>query len=128
MQRKHKRVVKPAHSGSLYYNYIHFFSTVLLAVCDANYCFIAVDIGYYGKNSDSSIFKNSIFYQKLIKKELNIPENSSFPKGEESKLPFVIVGNEAFGLSQNVMRPYGGKHLSIKKKCSTKGCQGPDVS
>ncbi|KAL4119830.1 hypothetical protein QTP88_012595 [Uroleucon formosanum] len=113
---KHIRIVKPAHSGSLYYNYKHFFSTVLLAICDANYCFIAVDIGDYGKNSDSSIFKNSIFYQRLIKKELNIPENSSFPEGEESKLPFVIVGDEAFGLSQNVMRPYGGKHLSTQKK------------
>lgn len=78
--------------------------------------FIAVDIGDYGKNSDSSIFKNSIFYQRLIKKELNIPENSSFPEGEELKLPFVIVGDEAFGLSQNLMRPYGGKHLSTQKK------------
>lgn len=92
-----------------------FFSTVLLAVCDASYCFIAVDIGDYGKNSYSSILKNSIFYQKLIGKELNIPENSSFSEGEESILPFVIVGDEAFGLSQNVIRPYGGKHLSIQK-------------
>lgn len=91
-----------------------FFSTVLLAVCDANYCFITVDIGDYGKNS--SIFKNSIFYQKLIKKELNIPENSSLPESNEAKLPFVIVGDEAFGLSQNVMRPYGGNCLSMKKK------------
>lgn len=59
---KHIRIVKPAHIGSLYYNYKHFFPTVLLAVCDANYCFIAVDIGDYGKNSDSPIFKNSILY------------------------------------------------------------------
>lgn len=61
------------------------------------------------------MFKNSIFYQRLIKKELNIPENTSFPEGEESKLPFVIVGDEAFGLSQNVMRPFGEKHLSTQK-------------
>lgn len=31
-------------------------------------------------------------------------------------MPFVIVGDEAFGLSLNVMRPYGGKHLSTQKK------------
>lgn len=113
---KHIRIVKPAHSGTLYYNYKHFFSTVLLAVCDANYCFTAVDIGDYGKNSDSSIFKNSTFYRKLFKKELNIPENTLLPQSNGSKFPFVIVGDEAFGLSQNVMRPYGGRHLSTKKK------------
>jgi len=113
---KHIHIVKPAHSGSLYYNYKHFFSTVLLAVCDANYCFTSVDIGDYGKNSDSSIFKNSTFYRKLFKKELNIPENTLLPQSNGSKFPFVIVGDEAFGLSQNVMRPYGGRHLSTKKK------------
>lgn len=113
---KHIRVVKPAHSGSLYYNYKHFFSIVLLAVCDANYCFIAVDIGDYGKNSDSSIFKNSNFYKKMIKKELSIPEDSLLPGASEYKLPYVIVGDEAFGLSHNVMRPYAGKNLPLKKR------------
>lgn len=82
------------HSGSLNYNYKHFCSTILLALCDANYCFIAVDIGDYGKNSDSLIFKNSTFYRKLIKKEINIPENSRLPESNESKLPFVIVGDD----------------------------------
>lgn len=59
---KHIRIIKPAHSGSQYYNYKHFFSMVLLAVCDSIYCFTTVDIGDYGKNNDSSMFKNSIFF------------------------------------------------------------------
>lgn len=99
----------------------------MLAISDANYCFIAVDIGDYGKNSDSSIFKNSTFYRKLVKKELNIPENTLLPQSNGSKFPFVIVGDEAFGLSQNVMRPYGGRHLSTKKKFLIIECQGHDV-
>lgn len=56
---KHIRIKMPAGSGSLFYNYKHFFSILLLAVVDANYCFIAVDVGAVGKSSDSNVFKNS---------------------------------------------------------------------
>jgi len=115
---KHIRIIKPAHSGSQYYNYKHFFSMVLLAVCDSIYCFTTVDIGDYGKNNDSSIFKNSIFFKKLIinKKQLNIPDDSLLPGTSVPNLPYVIVGDKAFGLSQHIMRPYAGKNITIKKR------------
>jgi hypothetical protein len=61
---KHIRVIKPTDTGSLYYNYKHYFSIVLIGVCDANYSFVAIDVGAYGKSSDSSIFKESLFYKK----------------------------------------------------------------
>lgn len=62
---KHICVIKPANTGSLYYNYKHFFSINLLALCDSNYKFIYVDTGAYGKCSDSSVFKDSL-YKKLM--------------------------------------------------------------
>jgi len=71
---KHIRLIKPTESGSLYYNYKHYFSVVLLAICDSNYLFISVDIGAFGKSSDSSIFKDSLFYKKLMDNSLNIPD------------------------------------------------------
>lgn len=55
---KHVRMIKPMNRGSLYYNYKHFFSIVLLAICDSNYNFTYVDVGSYGKSADSQIYKN----------------------------------------------------------------------
>jgi len=66
---KHIRIIKPEDSGSLYYNYKHFFSILLLALCDSDYNFLFIDVGAYGKSSDSTIFKNSELYRQLETKK-----------------------------------------------------------
>ncbi len=55
---KHVMMRCPPNTGSKYYNYKGYFSMVLLAVVDADYHFILVDIGSYGSNSDGGIFAN----------------------------------------------------------------------
>lgn len=60
-------------------NYKHYFSIGLLAIADANYKFIYVDVGSYGKDSDSTIFKNSAFWKNLKKNNLNIPASKIVP-------------------------------------------------
>jgi hypothetical protein len=47
----------PTGSGSLFYNCKHFLPILLLALGDANYCFIVVDVGAVGKSSDSDVLK-----------------------------------------------------------------------
>jgi hypothetical protein len=112
---KHIRIIKPKDSGSLYYNYKSYFSIVLLAVCDTDYMFIFVDIGSYGRHSDSTIFQDSAFYQGLRENTLNIPPPAQITD-HGKLLPHIFVADEAFSLSENVLRPYGGKNLTVKKR------------
>lgn len=56
---KHIRIKCPKKSGSMFFYYKQFFSIVLLAVADANYKFIMIDVGSYGKNSDGGVLSNS---------------------------------------------------------------------
>lgn len=38
---------------------------IFLAVCDAIYCFLYVDVGALSKSNDTSIFQDSLLYKKL---------------------------------------------------------------
>ncbi|CAK1604057.1 unnamed protein product [Parnassius mnemosyne] len=113
---KHIELIQPEHTGSLFYNYKTYFSSVLLAVCDANYCFVYVDVGSYGKTSDSAIFKNSEFFKRIVNNRLNIPNPKPISNIDRTPLPHVFVGDEAFGIMSNMMRPYGGTQLTHTKK------------
>lgn len=102
---KHVRIVCPANSGSLYFNYKQFFSIVLLAVVDARYKFLAVDIGSYGKEGDSGIFVKSTMGKQIYSNRFCFPPENVV-QGTQTNLPYVIVGDEAFRLHPNIMKPY----------------------
>ena len=104
---KHVVITAPCKSGSLYFNYKGSFSLVLMALVDAYYRFIYMDIGDYGSNADGSVFKNSAFGQGLINGQLDVPEPKCLPNFEEGgPLPHCFVADEAFPLRIDLMRPY----------------------
>ena len=55
---KHIHIECPKMSGTYYYNYKAFYSIVLLAICDSNYCFTLFGLGQYGSNNDCGVFAN----------------------------------------------------------------------
>lgn len=102
----------PPNSGSNFFNYKRTFSVVLLALVDAQYKFIAVDIGSYGKNSDGGIFATSKLGKALENGTLDIPEDKALP-GTDILAPYVIIGDSAFPLKRNIMRPYPEPHTIV---------------
>jgi hypothetical protein len=56
---KHIVIQSPNKSGTEYFNYKDTFSIVLMALVDANYNFIFVDVGCQGRISDSGVYRNT---------------------------------------------------------------------
>ena len=80
------------------------FSIVLMALVDADYRFIYIDVGNFGSNGDSSIFKNSALGQAFAGQILNVPPQKRLPGYPEgSALPHCIVVDEAFPLRMDLM-------------------------
>lgn len=102
---KHVRIKKLKNGGSLYFNYKSYHSVILLAVVNANYEFISIDVGSYGHNCDSTIYKDSNFGKKLMDGNLGIPSPDMYP-GSSTKGPFCLISDEGFPLHRNIMRPY----------------------
>nr|CAH7722721.1 unnamed protein product [Callosobruchus chinensis] len=102
MDGKHIAIKKPVNSGSFYYNYKGFHSRLLFAIVNANYEFIYAHTGTNGRISDGGVLRETDFSQKLEKSAV--------------KLPYIFIGDDAFPLSQNIMKPYSLTEISHNEK------------
>ena len=103
------------HSGTAtqrlgFYNYKHFYSIVLMALVDARYRFIMVDVGANGRACDAGICARSTMSTALEQNEVHIPPPRPLP-GRVNSVPFVVVGDDAFGLKPHIMKPYPGREI-----------------
>lgn len=100
----------PPHSGSLYYNYKGYYSIVLFALVSANYEILYIDIGTEGRISDSGIWSCCALQDHLSNGSLNIPDPEPLPN-TTVPVPYHFIGDDAFPLGENLMKPYGHRHL-----------------
>ena len=105
---KHFNIRAPASSGSEFFNYKHQFSIVLMAAVDAFYNFAYVAVGSAGRESDGGIFRSLRLAERLADGGMHLPPPAPLPGGRQD-IPHVIVGDEAFPLLPNLMRPYPGR-------------------
>ncbi|XP_022183145.1 protein ALP1-like [Myzus persicae] len=102
---KHINIQRPINGGSAYFNYKGANSIVLLALVDAHYKFITVDVGSYGRNSDGHVFAKSALGKALANGRLDVPPVTPIEENGDP-IPFVMVADEAFPLKSYLMRPY----------------------
>jgi len=82
---------------------------------DADYNFMFVDVGCQGRISDSGIFTNTELCKKLETKTLCLPQPVPL-NGREKSVPYFFIGDEAFPLSENLMKVYPGQHPKDSKE------------
>lgn len=114
MDGKHVILQAPFNSGSEFYNNKSFFSLVLFAVVDADYNFLYVDCGCQGRISDGGVFKNCRLSSIIDKWNLNLPKPKPLQE-HRKEIPYVILGDEAFPLTESIMKPYAGTNKKGSK-------------
>ncbi|ELU17168.1 hypothetical protein CAPTEDRAFT_195634 [Capitella teleta] len=89
----HLEMRSPANAGSSYYNYKRYHSIVLLAMVDANYCFIGLEIGAPESCSDAGVFDRSRLGRLILNGLHGIPPDALLPRAPHfGKLSYVVVG------------------------------------
>ena len=102
---KHVPIRCPRESGSFYFNYKGFYSIILLALVDAKYKFLYVDVGANGSCSDGGVFKDTDLYKKLDRGTAGLPQAAPLPD-DDTPLPYSLIGDDAFGLRSWLLKPY----------------------
>ena len=87
---------------------------VLLAICDAKYCFSLVDIGSYGRDNDAAIFNESELGKAFSRGAFHLPD--AVQVNSDCSVPAVLNADDIFALKRWLMKPYPGKNLSLEER------------
>jgi hypothetical protein len=85
-----------------------------MAVVNAIYEFLYCDIGTNGRISDGGVIENTKFYEYLFNDRLELPTPKK-PRNGTIDL-YVFVGDEAFALRQDFLKPFSQKNLNTERR------------
>ena len=86
-----------------------------MAMCDYNYKFVYINIGAKRNDSNGGVFTHCTLARKLFSNELELI--APRPLGSRSmNAPFVILADYVFPFTNNIMKPYPQRNLSIGKR------------
>ena len=120
MDGKHVLIKPTPNTGSFYFNYKHSFSIVLLAVVDADYKFLYIDVGCNGRVADGGVFKNSTLFTALQENTLGLPPPHPIEENGRS-VPYMLVAEDTFPLKEHIQKPYGQVGLTKQSASSITG-------
>lgn len=101
---KHISFRSTKKDGAYYHNYKGTNSIVLLAVVDAKYRLIYVDIGCNGRENDAGVLLQSTLKKVIEGGATHFPPDKHL--GSRGKLPYVIIADDAFPLQNHILKPY----------------------
>ena len=79
---------------------------IMLAVVDADYKFVWVDIGSRGASSDAQIFNNLELKECLEDRSIGFPAPEPLPHDIVNTVPYFLVGDDAFAMKHYMMNPF----------------------
>lgn len=107
-------VCKSPCSGSECYDYKGHYSLIMMALVDANYKFMYVEVGASARAIDAGVWERCGLRDAIEKNIINIPPSTPNPFTSR-QCPFVMVGDDAFPLKTYLLKPYPGKDLPNEK-------------
>lgn len=85
-----------------------------MAVVDANYKFLYVNVGANGRAHDAAVFKDSSLGKGIEQNLFNFPKDKKLPNSNV-EAPYVFVADEAFKLTTRVLKPSSQRNFDNNK-------------
>ena len=100
----------------------------MLALVDANYKFLYVNVECQGRISDGRVFTNSELHHLIVNGEIILPDSRQIPNlsslndsflvesNRESEVLYIIVADDVFPFTRYCMKLYSSQKLSDRKR------------
>ena len=112
---KHIVIRAPPGSGSLFFSYKKTYSIVLMAVVDAHYRFVYIDVGAQGSSSDGGVFRDCDLFKAMEGQYAGFPEPETIPK-DDKHIAYHLIGDDAFALRTWLMKPFPGLGRDVPER------------